>query len=68
MKYRVEFFKDDKCFHFKEWDLGLDTAKQHAIGMLKPYGASFSRIVDDKGRKVFSHPAVPVPGVLDGAV
>jgi len=64
MIYRVEFYKDDKRFHFKEWEYGLDTAKQHATGMLKPYGATFSRIVDDKGREVFSHPP-PEPAVIE---
>ena len=57
MIYRVEFFKNDRRFHSKEWDYGLDTAKQHATGMLKPYEATFARIVDEKGREVFSWPA-----------
>ena len=56
MNYRVEFFRDDKRFHSKEWDFGLETAKQHATGMLKPYNATVSRIVDEKGREVFSYP------------
>lgn len=51
MKYTVQFFRGDTLYHTKEWDLGLDAAKQHAEGMLKPYGASSSTILDDK-RKV----------------
>jgi hypothetical protein len=57
MIYRVEFFKNDKRFHSKEWEYGLDTAKQHATGMLKPYEATFARIVDEKGREVFTCPS-----------
>ncbi len=51
MKYTVQFFRGDALYHSKEWDLGLDAAKQHAQGMLKPYGASSSNILDDK-RKI----------------
>ena len=51
MKYTVQFFRGDTLYHSKEWDLGLDAAKQHAQGMLKPYGASSSNILDDK-RKI----------------
>ena len=65
MIYRVEFFRDDKRFHSKEWDFGLDSAKQHASGMLKPYEATFARVLDDKGREVFSYPP-PAPPEAEG--
>ena len=55
MIYRVEFYKDGKLIHFKSWDLGLDAAKQHATGMVKPYGATSSRILDSKRKEVFSY-------------
>jgi hypothetical protein len=58
--YRVEFFKDDKIFHTKEWDFGLDSAKQHASGMMERYGATFARVVDPKGREVYSYPSEPL--------
>lgn len=61
MIYRVEFFRNDKRFHTKEWEYGLDTAKQHCTGMLKPYEATFARVVDEKGREVFSWPPPPEP-------
>jgi len=35
MKHKIEFYKDDKLHHSKDWDLGLDAAKQHASGMAK---------------------------------
>lgn len=62
MKYTVQFFRGDALYHSKDWDLGLDAAKQHAQGMLKPYGASSSNILDDK-RKVVCvfEPPVAVP-------
>jgi hypothetical protein len=61
MKYTVQFFRGDALYHTKEWDLGLDAAKQHAQGMLKPYGASSSNILDDKRKIVctFELPADP---------
>lgn len=59
MKYTVQFFRGDALYHTKEWDLGLDAAKQHAQGMLKPYAATSSSILDDK-RKVVCTFELPV--------
>ena len=59
MKYKIEFFKDDKVLHSKDWDLGLDAAKQHASGMAKPYGATSSRVLDSKRKVVFSFTVGP---------
>jgi hypothetical protein len=55
MKYTVQFYRSEKLYHSKAWDLGLDAAKQHAVGMLKPYGASRSAIIDAKQKVVFAH-------------
>lgn len=68
MKYTVQFFRGDALYHSKEWDLGLDAAKQHAQGMLKPYGASSSNILDDKRKIVctFDLPAVPSAAGVEG--
>lgn len=65
MVYSVEFYRDGKCFHSKEWHFGLDTAKQHATGMLKPYEATFARVVDKKGRELFTYPPEGSPGAPD---
>jgi hypothetical protein len=64
MKYTVQFFRGDALYHSKDWDLGLDAAKQHAQGMLKPYGASSSNILDDK-RKVVCTFELPVAAPAD---
>lgn len=55
MVYTVQFFRGDTLYHSKVWDLGLDAAKQHATGMLKPYGATRSAIVDNKQKLVFAY-------------
>lgn len=60
MTYTVEFLKGGKVFHSKEWDLGLDAAKQHATGMVKRYGATSSRILDRRRIEVFTY-ALPGP-------
>lgn len=54
MIYTVQFFRGDKLYHSKVWDLGLDAAKQHATGMVKPYGATRSAIIDAKQKVVFT--------------
>lgn len=64
MNYTVQFFRGDTLYHSKAWNLGLDAAKQHATGMLKPYGASRSAIVDAKQKLVFSAEA-PIPGAAE---
>ncbi len=68
MKYTVQFFRGDTLYHSKEWDLGLDAAKQHAQGMLKPYGASSSNILDEKRKIVceFDLPVDPPARTVDG--
>jgi hypothetical protein len=55
MIYRVQFFKGDDLLHSKEFDLGLDAAKQHATHMAKPYEATSSRILDARGKEVFTY-------------
>jgi hypothetical protein len=55
MIYTVEFLRSGKVFHTKEWDLGLDAAKQHATGMIERYGATSSRILDHKRKEIFTH-------------
>ena len=59
MTYTVQFFRDDKLYHSRAWDLGLDSAKQHATGMTRPYDATSARVLDRKGREVFSYIAPP---------
>jgi hypothetical protein len=68
MKYTVQFFRGDALYHSKDWDLGLDAAKQHAQGMLKPYGASSSNILDDKRKVVctFELPVAVPADKIDG--
>ena len=68
MKYTVQFFRGDALYHSKDWDLGLDAAKQHAQGMLKPYGATSSNILDDKRKVVctFEPPVAAPAGEVDG--
>jgi len=68
MKYTVQFFRGDALYHSKDWDLGLDAAKQHAQGMLKPYGATSSNILDDKRKVVcvFEPPVAAPASETDG--
>ncbi|MES2341258.1 MAG: hypothetical protein V4597_06245 [Pseudomonadota bacterium] len=55
MIYRVEFYKGDERRHYKDIDLGLEAARQHAVVMAKHYGATTVRIVDKKRREVISY-------------
>lgn len=54
MTYTVEFYRDGKLFHSRGWDLGLDSAKQHASVMTPRYEATSSRVVDRRGREAFA--------------
>lgn len=63
MRYTIEFLNGDRLIHRKAWDFfGLDSAKQHAVGMTERYEATSARVLDDKGRAVFIHePPAPAP-------
>jgi hypothetical protein len=53
MIHHVEFMRDDQLVHSKRWEFGLDAAKQHAIRMAKPYGATSVRVLDGKRKQLF---------------
>lgn len=55
MIYWVEFYKGDECCQSKKTDLGLDAAKQHALVMAQPFGATSVRILDKKRKVVVSY-------------
>ena len=62
MTYTVEFYKDGKLHHSKAWDLGLESAKQHASVMTARYGATSSRVLDKRGKEAFAYsPAEAAP-------
>lgn len=54
MTYTVEFYKNGKLYHSKGWDLGLDSAKQHASLMTQRYEATSSRVIDRRGKEAFA--------------
>ena len=55
MIYLVEFYKGDQRCQLKKTDLGLDAAKQHALVMAQPFGATSARILDKKRKVVASY-------------
>lgn len=57
MTYTVQFFRGDTLYHSKEYDLGLENAKQHAKFMCKPYKASSARVIDRKRKVIFEYTA-----------
>ncbi len=57
MNYAVQFFRGEKLYHSREYDLGLENAKHHARFMCKPYGATSARVVDQRKKVVFEYAA-----------
>lgn len=55
MIYWVEFYKGEQPCQLKKTDLGLEAAKQHALVMAQPFGATSARILDKKRKVVASY-------------